>query len=66
MMVNLPLLNTGVTPFNGMSNLRGGQVAGKSRVLSTNIRSSGNAVQSQVRQAISQAMSRGAHINTKA
>ncbi|MBI5748969.1 MAG: hypothetical protein HZA00_07570 [Nitrospinae bacterium] len=66
MMVNLPLLNTGVTPFNGMSNLRGGQVAGKSRILSTNIRSSGNAVQSQVRQALSQALSKGGKVNTTA
>ncbi|OGW19440.1 MAG: hypothetical protein A3K09_07750 [Nitrospinae bacterium RIFCSPLOWO2_12_FULL_47_7] len=66
MIVNLPLLNTGVTPLSGMSNLRGGQIAGKSRILAANIKSSGNAVQSQVRQALSQALSKGGKVNTTA
>ncbi|MBI3815838.1 MAG: hypothetical protein HY279_15385 [Nitrospinae bacterium] len=59
MIVNLPMMNTGVVPFTNMSNLRGGQIAGKSKVLASNIKLSGNAVQSQVRQAIGR-------VNTKA
>jgi len=43
-----------------------GQIAGKSKVLASNIKLSGSAVQSQVRQAISQALSKGGRINTTA
>ncbi len=66
MIVNLPMMNTGVVPFTNMSNLRMGQIAGKSKVLASNIKLSGSAVQSQVRQAISQALSKGGRINTTA
>jgi hypothetical protein len=62
MIVNLPMLNTGVVPFTNMSNLRGGQIAGKSKILASNIRLSGSAVQSQIRQALS----KGRRINTTA
>lgn len=66
MIVNLPMMNTGVVPFTNMSNVRIGQIAGKSKVLASNIELSGSAVQSQVRQAVSQVLARGGRINTKA
>jgi hypothetical protein len=66
MIVNIPLMNTGVTPFTSMSNLRTGTIAGKSKVLASNIKASGNVIQAQVRQSISQVLSRGVKVNTKA
>lgn len=66
MMVNLPLMNTGVTPFNGMSNLRLGSIAGKSRILATNIKQSSNVIQSMVRGALSKGVQAARRVDLKA
>lgn len=66
MIIKLPLLNTGVTPFSGLSNLRGGQVAGKSKILATNLQASAGVVQSRVKESLMKAGSNIKKIDTMA
>jgi len=66
MIVNLPLMNTGVTSFTVMSNLELGAIAGKSKVLASNIKQSSSVIQSMVRGALSKGVEAARRIDLKA